>query len=76
MSSHSTLDSLYRIYHFQAYLDMNRTDEAKTYFVNALKRLGRQQPKTATGVMKRTFSAYMTQLLHRKMPNVFVDRSE
>ena len=57
-------------------MNMNRVDDAIKHFILSLKHLGNSHPKSMPGTMLRTFSAYMTQVLHRRMPDTFKERSE
>ena len=57
-------------------MNMNRIDEAIKHFILSLKQLGNSHPKSKLGTIMRTLSAYMTQVLHRKMPDTFKERGE
>ena len=57
-------------------MNINQAENAIKHFVLSLKHLGRSHPNSKSGTMVRTFSAYMAQVLHRRMPNTFKERNE
>eukprot|EP00794_Sanderia_malayensis_P020042 gene20042-22009_t len=60
----------------QALMNMNRINEAIKHFILSLKHLGNVHPTSTFGIMVRTRAAYMTQILHKRMPDTFKERSE